>query len=169
MLEGIGTVNWDSLGFPEMPMWLAEIASGGISPHEKAIDGLRQKIAPWQLLAGYGSTVEYAQFHGLINSEILFYTIPFLIELIQSVITNDADKVSLLDLLYELCRYRYLVNSIPLAEKDNFEAWICEVYDLILRGKDIYVEICKKGSSELQGAAKDILTVLESDAQNCLQ
>jgi hypothetical protein len=79
MLEGLDQIEWGKVGQKQspIPFWLREFTSDDELTRRQAMGNLKDSIAPWELLDGYGDSADLMR---VIKREEPYLVVPFPVE-----------------------------------------------------------------------------------------
>ncbi|MEP7288391.1 MAG: hypothetical protein ABI947_21785 [Chloroflexota bacterium] len=152
----LSEIDWGNLGNPRILTLLQNVAAQDKEIRSKALDEIKDIIAPWELLYGYRSPEDLMH---MAESAIPETIVPFIIELLKNEPTRE--KVYIIEILYDLSRYEYVDNYvIPSEKKDHYANWARRIRDEVYKGIDIYRTLLHSPSPEIQRAASDLIGIL---------
>ena len=125
----------------------------------KALVELKDVVAPWELLDGYGSSTELMQ---ISKNPVTLSVIPLLIELLK----DDActSKSLILETLYDLARYRDVSRDfIPEVEYDQYMNWAKDIRSRILQELEVYTTLLQHPLIEVRQEAQGLINLLKGD------
>src|SRR5262249_37354892 len=144
-------IDWRRLGNPRISNWLEQIASTDDKTRRTAMQELKDAVAPWELLDGFGSTKDLMR---IAESQIPEAVIPFLLETLKRDETQD--KGFILEILFDLSRYLHVHKDfIPLNESERYQIWAKRLHELIRNEMGTYWELSKSTSPDIQFIAQD--------------
>jgi hypothetical protein len=159
MLEGLDQVDWGKIGQKPSPIphWLCEFASDVEQIRRQAMGNLKDTLAPWELLDGYGSTTDLMR---VIKRDEPYLVVPFLVELLTY--ESIQDKGFILEILYDLARYVDVGDDwVPLEEREMYKSRACRIFNAVYEGIYAYSDLLKDNAPEVRQGAEDLLNLLE--------
>jgi hypothetical protein len=163
MLESLANVDWKSMGAPEIPGFLLAAVSQNEAERTTALADLSQYLVPWELMEGYACESDWQHLDKLINNRLPDLAIPFLIEVLKQS-NRPNDKVELLGILYDLCRYAKLPDLYggpPKSEENrNLQSWGMNLRQLTFAGIDLFRTLLFDEEPHVRLAANELLGIL---------
>ncbi|MBA3873444.1 MAG: hypothetical protein H0X30_30295 [Anaerolineae bacterium] len=148
-LVGLDAVDWVSLGYPEMPNWIRNLASNTPELRAASYNQIEDLIAN----AGSQSPENYGPISELLKTEMPIYITPFLIELLDY--EKIEDKASILQLIYDLANYQDLVTSI---DGEVYKARAKRVFEALRQGEPTYKMLLSDANASVRNMAKQVLS-----------
>jgi hypothetical protein len=153
MLDQLNEIDWVKLGHPEIKTFIENAVSPEPQISQQALNQLKDAIAPWELLDGYGTTDHLMK---MSRSPVPELVIPFLIDLLE--LETIKNKVFLLEILYDLSRYHLVSKDfIPLDEVDRYMQWAERLREFVRTHTHLYIELTNHSSPDIQQAAADLI------------
>lgn len=125
----------------------------------KALVELKDVVAPWELLDGYGSTTELMR---ISKDPVTLSVIPLLIALLK----DDActNKSFVLETLYDLARYKDVGRDfIPKTEYDRYMKWAKDIRSRIRQDLEVYTTLLQHPLIEVRQEAQALINLLKGD------
>jgi hypothetical protein len=148
----LDTVDWVSLGYPDIPLWIRNLASDNHNLQGESYNQIEDLITN----AGSQSPENYGSISELLKTEMPIYVAPFLIELLNY--EKTADKASILQLVYDLANYRDLVTS---TDAEVYKIRAERVFEAVKKGEPIYKRLLSDTNASVQNMAKLVLAMIK--------
>jgi hypothetical protein len=156
MLNKINAVDWKQLGNERVGQYMSEALSDDEAVSRTALIQLKEAIAPWELLDGYGST---SKLMGMSKSALPITVIPLLVELLSF---ESVNKPIVLETLYDVARYRLVDESfVPDEEAHHYQNWAERLFLAVKGYSAIFTSLLGSDSEAARETAKDLLALLE--------
>lgn len=125
----------------------------------KALLELKDIVAPWELLDGYGSTTELMR---ISKDPVTLSVIPFLIALLKD--NARASKSLVLEMLFDLARYTDVSKDfIPETEYDRYMNWAKDLRSRIGQDLEVYTTLLQHPLIEVRQEAEALINLLKGD------
>jgi len=158
-MTSFNEIDWGTLGNSRIPTLLENAASQNDELRSKALNEIKDIIAPWELIYGYRSLEELMH---MTESAIPEKIVPFIIDLLKNESTTE--KSYLLEILYDLARYLYVDDyAISSEMKKHYETWARKIRGEVHEGIEFYKILLHNPSPEIHRAASDLIRILTSD------
>jgi len=149
-------VDWARLGNPKIPVWLQEAASIDATVREKALNNLKNAIAPWELLDGYGSYIHLIK---IAESPIPETVVPFLLDLLRN--PNVKNPSYILETLHDISRYEYVNEDfIPMDKRESYHAWAQRLRQLIRNDWNFFQTLLNHDSADVRNETQTLIDLL---------
>ena len=155
-MNDITRMDWSSLGEPKMYSWLLEARSNDRNVRLAALGHIKEVIAPWELLDGYGSSKDLQR---LSESLVPEAVIPFLIDLFP--LQDETGKTFMLEIFYDLARYKYVnLDFIPSDKKNTYFMWTDKIRDKLYIYISFFNSLLTDVSFNIQQNAQALINIL---------
>jgi hypothetical protein len=150
-LAGLNEIDWASLGYPDIPKWLSNLASDDRELRIEAYNSIEDLIAN----SGSDSWENYGPISVLLRTDIPLYITPFLIELLQT--SKTLHKDSILQLIYDLAMYPRLIKS---SNDEVFRSRAESVFEEVKKGVPTYKILLSDTNTSVQQGAQSVLDLI---------
>lgn len=155
VLEGLDQIDWATLGDPQVPIWIRQLASKDVLARGKASGDLQDELMPWPVFDG-----DYRELlPGLVQRKATHLMIPFLLEMLES--PEVKGKYRILGILHDLAWFIDLDKYVAENEREQYHHYAQQLYGAVYKGIEMYRELAKVENYELSQAAKDVLKILD--------
>jgi hypothetical protein len=160
MLEGLDNVDWEKLQAAQIRHWLKAAAS---KKHQEArltaLRALQDYLVHWELMEGYASTEQWHHLHNLMSNDIPSVVIPFLIIILEKA-TTYHDKLHLLEILYDLCRYERMADKHSMEFGTKLRFWGTRLQELVRTGIHVYRTLLFDEERDVRIMSNELLWIL---------
>jgi len=163
------SVDWASLGEPDLPRWLSDLTSADRKVRRDAYNKLIERLTPWPAFDEEYGTPD--QFEWALRDDIPLLCCPALIDLLSNGKVPERDNI--LGVLHNLACYMYaaeIYTSLKNPEHAIFRTRARLLWEAVRRGLPIYASFLNLPDSYidspemlLKEGAKGILKVLDEN------
>ncbi|MEP7289031.1 MAG: hypothetical protein ABI947_25025 [Chloroflexota bacterium] len=160
MLEELDRIDWDTLGSPQIPIWLKNLTILDVNANQEASRNLRDDLMPWEVFDGLYSE----RLLGLVRRDVSLLIIPFLIEILEDDKVNS--KVSVLTMLYYFALYKTLDQYVAETEREQYSLYSQRLFKKVHEGFEIYERLTHSNNEEINISAREFINLLKRESQN---
>ncbi|MEZ4672577.1 MAG: hypothetical protein R3E39_32150 [Anaerolineae bacterium] len=148
ILDELNEIDWGNFMYPDVPIWVRNLASDDLEARNVAYNNLEKILA----YAGSTSWENYGPLSELLKTDMPIVVVPFLITLLNY--EGVRDKEYILELLLDIATYRTLIKE---DDEEVYKDRAHRAYNAVQKGIDIYGLLSSDHDPNIRMVASSLL------------